>query len=292
MAILDFIKELWYPEMQMIDDLIELALKEDIGMGDITTENLITENARGKAVVLAKEDVVLCGFEVARKVFQRLDPQIRFNPLFKDGDDVSSNQMVLELEGKMAALLMGERTALNFMQRLSGIATLTKSYVKLIQNTKVRLVDTRKTTPGLRALEKYAVRMGGGSNHRAGLFDGVLIKDNHIAACGGIKKAVDHIRPRISHLIKIEVEVTNLTEVKEALAAGADVIMLDNMDINQIKTAVETINRRALVEVSGGVTIKTIGHLAQTGIDIISVGALTHSARAMDLSMQIQAAGD
>ncbi len=278
--------------MHTIDDLIELALKEDIGMGDITTENLISKDSRGKAVILAKEEMSLCGFDVARKVFRRLDPQIRFTPLFKDGDSVTANQTILELEGNMTALLMGERTALNFMQRLSGITTLTKSYVDLIQNTKVRLVDTRKTTPGMRSLEKYAVRMGGGANHRTGLFDGVLIKDNHIAACGGIKKAVNRIRPLVSHLIKIEVEVTNPAEVREALAAGADVIMLDNMDIDDIKSAVEFIGKRTLVEISGGVTIKTIRKLAETGIDIISVGALTHSARAMDLSMRIEAFPD
>ncbi|MGD9210208.1 MAG: carboxylating nicotinate-nucleotide diphosphorylase [Desulfobacteraceae bacterium] len=274
--------------MYDIDELINLALNEDIGLGDITTENLISPDACGSAIIVAKEALIICGFEVARKVFHRLDPSIKFTPKFSDGDTVSKGQTVLTMEGNLTALLSGERTALNFMQRLSGIATLTRSYVKLIQNTAVRLVDTRKTTPGLRSLEKYAVRMGGGANHRTGLYDGVLIKDNHIAACGGIHNAVTRIRPQISHLIKIEVEVTGLNEVREALAAKADVIMLDNMNVKQIKEAVTLIDGQAIVEVSGGVTAKNLVHLAETGVDLISVGALTHSARAMDLSMRIE----
>lgn len=275
--------------MHNLNDLIDLALKEDIGLGDITTENLISAELQGTAAIVAKEELTVCGIDTARRVFKRLDPNITFSPCVADGDSVSVSQTVIELKGGLAALLMGERTALNFMQRLSGIATLTRSYVKLIQNTKVRLVDTRKTTPGLRALEKYAVRTGGGANHRTGLYDGVLIKDNHIAACGGISNAVARIRPKISHLIKIEVETTSLLQVEDALAAGADVIMLDNMDIDLIKEAVAMINGRAVVEVSGGVTSKTLVQLAGTGVDLISSGALTHSARAMDLSMRIDA---
>jgi len=273
--------------MHTTDELIELALKEDIGLGDITTENLIDPLAQGNAEVVAKEDLTICGFDVARRVFRRLDPAVKFSPKFADGDPVKAGRSVLEISGSMTALLCGERTALNFMQRLSGIATLTRSYVALVQNAKVRLVDTRKTTPGLRALEKYAVRTGGGANHRTGLFDGVLIKDNHIAACGGISKAVERIRAGVSHLIKIEVETATLDEVKEALAASADVIMLDNMDVAQIEEAVALIAGRALVEVSGGVTTQNLKQLALTGVDIISIGALTHSARAMDLSMRI-----
>lgn len=274
--------------MHHIDELIDIALKEDIGLGDITTENLISADLQGAATIVAKEELTICGFDVARKVFERLDPQINFTPYFSDGDVVLKGQKVLKIEGRMTALLMGERTALNFMQRLSGISTLTRSYVKLVKNSKVRLVDTRKTTPGLRSLEKYAVRMGGGSNHRTGLFDGVLIKDNHIAACGGIKNALNQIRSKISHLIKIEIETESLDDVKEALAAGADVIMLDNMSLEQIEEAVKIINGRALVEVSGGVTAARLSKLAVTGVDLISVGALTHSAKAVDLSMKIQ----
>lgn len=273
--------------MHSTDELIDQALREDIGLGDITTENLISPDLSGTAVIVAKEPLTICGFDVARRVFQRLDPQIGYTPCFADGENVATGQTVLELEGSLIALLMGERTALNFMQRLSGIATLTRSYVELIKDTKVRLVDTRKTTPGLRALEKYAVRAGGGANHRTGLYDGVLIKDNHIAACGGIEKAVTRIRSKISHLIKIEVETTTLEEVREALAAGADVIMLDNMDVSRIQKAVAVIDGRALVEVSGGITLKNLVQLAGTGVDLISIGALTHSARAMDLSMRI-----
>lgn len=274
--------------MHYTDELIDLALKEDIGLGDITTDNLIEPDAKGSAVIVAKEDLVICGFDVARRVFHRLDPRITFTPLFADGDAVATGQTVLTLEGSLIALLKAERTALNFMQRLSGIATQTRTYVKATRNTKARLVDTRKTTPGLRALEKHAVRMGGGANHRTGLYDGVLIKDNHIAACGGIQNAVSRIRSRISHLIKIEVEAATLDQVKEALLAGADVIMLDNMDATQIQSAVKIIDGKALVEVSGGVTLNNLGQLAATGVDLISVGALTHSARAMDLSMRIQ----
>jgi len=276
--------------MHTTDELIDLALKEDIGIGDITTENLIGPDLHGTAAIVAKENLTICGFDVVHKVFQRLDPKIKYIPHFSDGDNILSGQTVLEMEGNLAALLSGERTALNFMQRLSGIATLTRSYLKYIKNTKVRLVDTRKTTPGLRALEKYAVRMGGGFNHRIGLYDGVLIKDNHIAACSGISKAVDQIKSKISHLIKIEVETTTLSQVKEALLAEADVIMLDNMDLDQIRKAVAIIDGKALVEVSGGVTEEKLGQLVGTGVDLISVGALTHSARAMDLSMRINAA--
>jgi nicotinate-nucleotide pyrophosphorylase (carboxylating) len=273
--------------MHIADELIDLALKEDIGLGDITTDNLIAPDSKGSAVIVAKEDLTICGFDVAKRVFQRLDPCIKYTPYFVDGAKIAAGQTVLAIEGHLAALLSGERTALNFLQRLSGIATLTRSYLKFTQNTKVKLVDTRKTTPGLRALEKYAVRMGGGFNHRTGLYDGVLIKDNHIAACGGIREAVTRIRSKISHLIKIEVETASLAQVKEALVAGADVIMLDNMDPDQIRKAVALINAQALVEVSGGVTTDNLAQLVATGVDLISIGALTHSARAVDLSMRI-----
>jgi nicotinate-nucleotide pyrophosphorylase (carboxylating) len=275
--------------MHSISDLIKIALEEDIGSGDITTDYSVPADAKGLGFILAKEPMVLAGLDVAKQVFSHLDPGLTFASGFKDGDKVEKGDTVLTMEGNMRALLKGERTALNFMQHLSGIATLVNYYVEILQGRPVRLVDTRKTTPGLRVLEKYAVRMGGGHNHRTGLYDGVLIKDNHIAACGGITPAIEKIREQISHLVKIEVEVTDLTEVREALKARADVIMLDNMDLDQVKEAVSVINRQALVEVSGNVTEKTLGVLADTGVDIISSGALTHSARSVDLSMQIKA---
>ena len=275
--------------MNFTPQLIEIALKEDIGPGDITTDNLIAPNLEGTGVIIAKEPLVLAGLDVARQVFQKFDSRIRFKPLFKDGDPVNVGEVVVEIEGKLCALLKGERTALNFLQRLSGIATGVRSYVDELSNKPVRLVDTRKTTPGWRALEKYAVRMGGAYNHRMGLFDGVLIKDNHIAACGGIRKAVERIRTHVSHLVKIEVEVADMDQVGEAIESGADVIMLDNMNVNQIKAAVKRIDGRAVVEVSGGITKNNLKSLADTGVDIISIGALTHAARCVDMSMQIQA---
>lgn len=269
--------------------LIEMALQEDIGPGDVTTDNLIGSNLEGDGVVIAKESLVLAGLDVAKQVFNKLDPQIRFKPLFKDGDVVNDTEIIIEIEGKLCALLKGERTALNFLQRLSGVATCVRSYVDEISDMPVRLVDTRKTTPGWRVLEKYAVRVGGAHNHRMGLYDGVLIKDNHIAAYGTIGNAIGHIRGHVSHLIKVEVEVSEMEQVEEAVDAGADIIMLDNMTIDQIKAAVKKIDGNALVEVSGGVTKNKLRSLAATGVDIISVGALTHSARCVDISMRIKA---
>ena len=268
-------------------DLIRLALAEDIGPGDITTDNLIPEDQIGTGTILAKESMVVAGLQVARTVFFQLDADVTINCMVADGDAVESGTVLMTLAGNMRALLTGERTALNFLQRLCGIATFVQSHVKQLGNARVRLVDTRKTTPGWRALEKYAVRVGGAANHRFGLYDGVLIKDNHIAACGGITAAVQRARGMASHLIKIEVETSDLEEVREALACNVDVIMLDNMDIEGIREAVAVINGQALVEVSGGISREDLPGLAQTGVDIISVGALTHSARAMDISMRI-----
>ena len=273
--------------MHSTSDLIKLALAEDIGSGDITTDNSVPVDATGKGVIISKEPLVLAGLEVAQQVFETIDPALLFETLFKDGDTIKKGDTVLTLSGNLRSLLKGERTALNFLQRLSGIATQVRQYSDLIKHTSVRLVDTRKTTPGLRMLEKYAVRVGGGHNHRTGLYDGVLIKDNHIAACGGIKPAVEKIREEISHLVKIEVEVTNMNEVEQALDAKADVIMLDNMTVDQIKEAVVFINHRALVEISGNVTQENLADYAATGVDIISSGALTHSVKAVDLSMRI-----
>jgi nicotinate-nucleotide pyrophosphorylase (carboxylating) len=272
---------------RIIENLIDSALDEDIGSGDITTENLIDPDLPGQGVLIAKEPLVLAGLGIAGKVFNRLDRHIRFQSEFVDGDNVETGQSVVSLEGRLGMLLKGERTALNFLQRLSGIATHVRSYVRLLEGLPVRLVDTRKTTPGWRVLEKYAVRVGGAYNHRMGLYDGVLIKDNHIAAFGSVADSIKHIRNRVSHLIKIEVEVTTLEETQEAVDAGADVIMLDNMDLDRIRAAVKLINKTAVVEVSGGVTHKNIKELTGTGVDVISVGALTHAARCVDISMQI-----
>lgn len=277
------------PYRGTLDRLIDLAVCEDIGSGDITTGYLIEPGTAGKGAIVAKEALVVCGLQVAEAVFKRFDPQCDFTAHFADGDDVAAGSGVVSLQADMAALLMAERIALNFMQRLSGIATHVRAYMQALQGSAVKLVDTRKTIPGMRALEKYAVRVGGATNHRMGLYDGVLIKDNHIAACGGIGAAVQRIRGHISHLVKIEVETTSFDEVREALAAGADVIMLDNMDLSQITEAVAIVKGRALVEVSGGITKDRLAELARTGVDLISAGALTHSARAVDLSMRIKA---
>ena len=276
--------------MNSIKHLIKTALKEDIGSGDITTDNLVDPDLEGKGVIMAKEPFVIAGLDVVGQVFKRLDSKIIFKSVYSDGDAVKDGETIASVEGKLRALLSGERTALNFLQRLSGIATCVHSYVEKLSNKSVRLVDTRKTAPGWRVLEKYAVRVGGAYNHRMGLYDGVLIKDNHIAACGGIIKAVDLIRTRVSHLSKIEVEVSNLNQVKDAMDAGADVIMLDNMNIEQIKAAVALIAGKAAVEVSGGITKSGLKPLEDAGVDIISVGALTHSAVCVDISMRIETA--
>ncbi|MCB2145305.1 MAG: carboxylating nicotinate-nucleotide diphosphorylase [Deltaproteobacteria bacterium] len=273
--------------MHTIEELIQLALKEDIGPGDITTDNLVAPGTRGQGTITAKQDLVIAGLQVAEKVFKTLEPEIGFEPLYADGDRIPAGSTVVRIDGTLGALLRGERTALNFLQRLSGIATQAHAFVGEVAGTSVKLVDTRKTTPGWRVLEKYAVRMGGAHNHRMGLYDGVLIKDNHIAVSGGIANAVKKVRQQISHLVKVEVEAATFEEVNEALAAGADVIMLDNMDLNQIRKAVGMIDKKALVEVSGNVTRERLKELAQTGVDLISIGALTHSAVAVDLSMRI-----
>jgi len=274
--------------MHSTDDLIEIALKEDIGYADITTDNLVGPELEGVGIIIAKESLVVAGLEIAKRVFQRLDAKVVYKSGFKDGDVLDKGDTIFQVSGKLNALLKGERTALNFLQRLSGIATNVRSYVNKFKKSAVRLVDTRKTTPGLRFLEKYAVRVGGAFNHRMGLYDGVLIKDNHIAACGGITASVERIRSKISHLVKVEVEVSTIDEVKEATAVGADVIMLDNMNIRQIKESIALIGDRAIVEVSGGITRDNIARLADVGVDLISVGAFTHSARSMDISMRIE----
>jgi nicotinate-nucleotide pyrophosphorylase (carboxylating) len=272
--------------METVKQLIKLSLAEDIGSGDITTDYLIPPDQEGHGSIVAKEDLLVAGLEVAGQVFAVLDPGLRFDPAKADGDIVVAGEEVVRVKGRLASILKGERTALNFLQRLSGIATHVRRFMDELGDQKARLVDTRKTTPGWRVLEKYAVRVGGAANHRMGLYDGILIKDNHIAACGGIAAAVARARHHVSHLIKIEVEAATLDEVEEALSAGADVIMLDNMNLDQIRTAVQRIAGKALVEASGGVGMEDLRQLAATGVDLISVGALTHGATSVDLSMR------
>jgi len=274
--------------MDTLKELISLSLFEDCGLGDITTENLIDKKVKGSGVIVAKEDLILSGIDVASQVFRALDPDIDIQLFFSDGEEIEKNNTVLEVKGELLSMLKTERVALNFLQRLSGIATYTRSIVdKIDKKLDVRIVDTRKTTPGWRSIEKAAVVAGGAYNHRMALFDGVLIKDNHIAVAGSIKRAVEKIRPRISHLLKIEVEVSNMEQVKEAIEAGAEIIMLDNMGLELMKEAVQYINKRAIVEASGNMDKLDINQVALTGVDIISIGALTHQARAVDLSMRI-----
>ena len=273
--------------MDMMEQIISLALFEDAGLGDITSESILPASRQGTGRIIAKQDCVLAGTGVARKTFQMLDPGVDIRLMHMDGDVVQKGGVVLEVTGDLLCMLKGERVALNFLQRLSGIATLTKTYMQDLKHTRVRLTDTRKTTPGWRLLEKQAVRAGGGSNHRFSLFDGILIKDNHIAVAGGIAAAVGAVQKHASHLMKIEVEVSDMDQVKQALSAGADVIMLDNMSCAAMKEAVGYINGRALVEASGNVCLERLNDIAATGVDLISCGALTHQAQAVDLSMQI-----
>jgi len=271
-----------------VQKLIERALKEDLGPGDVTSEATIPAESTSHAVMLAKQSLVLAGLEVGRAVFFTLDSNIQFTPLVKEGERVTVGTEIVRLSGNTRALLAGERVALNLMQHLSGIATLTAQYVEQVEGLKAEVLDTRKTLPGFRQLEKYAVRLGGGRNHRFGLFDGVLIKDNHIKASGSITKAVEQARERAPHLLKIEVETKTIDEVREAIAAKAEIIMLDNMPIDMMREAVTMISGRALVEASGNVTLKTIRAIAETGVDFISSGSLTHSAPAADISMKIK----
>ena len=271
--------------MIMIDRLIEQALLEDIHTGDITTSAVVPGSRPASARLIAKEGMVVSGLAIAARVFSKLDPSAGFTELVQDGVRVEKGTVLATVQGEASHLLMGERVALNLLQRMCGISTLTASFVEAVSGTGTRIVDTRKTTPGLRQLEKYAVPVGGGINHRTGLYDGVLIKENHIAAAGGITEAIRRARAYIPHTLKIEIETESLDQVDEALAAGADIIMLDNMGLDEMRTAVTTIGGRALVEASGGVNLERVRAIAETGVDIISVGALTHSPRAMDISM-------
>jgi len=271
----------------LIDKIIELALEEDLGPGDLTTWAIIDPSIKGEARLLAKEEIVLAGIEVFGKVLSRLDPEIAVECNFHDGDVVAKAKDIGVVKGSIRGILSGERTALNFLQHLSGIATLTRRYVEKTDPSKVRVIDTRKTTPGLRVLEKYAVRVGGGFNHRFGLFDGVLIKDNHIAAVGSISKAVAKIRDTVPHTLRIEVEVDDIKGLKQALDAGADAILLDNMSVKEMKEAVTIAGGTVLLEASGGITLESIEEISQTGVNLISVGAITHSARSVDISLEM-----
>jgi len=273
--------------MHSVQDLIDLSLREDIGSGDITTDSLIDSELTGMGIIKAKQTCVLAGLKVAGQVFETLNPYFEIKYLFSDGDEVEHGDVLIKIKGSLKDLLYGERVALNFLQRMSGIATNTHEYASILNQSKTKLVDTRKTAPGWRSLEKYAVRAGGAFNHRMALYDGVLIKDNHIAVSGGIRKAVEKVKNRISHLVKIEVEVSSMAELDEALDAGADIIMLDNMNLEEIKKAVSHVKGRAIVEVSGNVTKERLLDLADTGVDIISSGSLTHQAVSVDLSMSI-----
>jgi nicotinate-nucleotide pyrophosphorylase (carboxylating) len=274
--------------MFAIDSIIRNALQEDIGTGDVTTLATIEPGTMARAELVAKEDFVLAGIDVARRVFQTLDATVAFEKLSGDGLNVRRGEVFAWLRGEAAVLLQGERVALNLLQRMSGIATLTARFVHEVEGTGATIVDTRKTMPGLRVLDKYAVRMGGGRNHRTSLYDGVLIKENHVAAAGGITTAVSRARERVPHTLKIEVETRNLEEVAEAVNAGADILLLDNMDNATLRQAVELVAGRARTEASGGVNLETVRGIAETGVDLISVGALTHSVRAADISMLFQ----
>jgi len=271
----------------VVRDIVARALAEDIGPGDITTAATVAPDADCRAEIVAKAEGVIAGLGVARLVFGMLDPQMAFHEVAADGGRVSEGMTVARLSGNTRALLAAERTALNFLQRMSGIASLTAEYVEAVEGTDARIIDTRKTAPGLRLLDKYAVRMGGGRNHRIGLFDGVLIKENHLRAAGGVGEAVRRARKAAHHLVKVEVEVQTLEEVEEAVAAGADVILLDNMELDDVRRAVDLVSGRGEIEVSGGVTLETVRALAESGVDYISAGALTHSAPALDLSLEV-----
>lgn len=269
----------------LADDIIKRALSEDLSYGDITTNAIVDESEKATVDLISKEDGIIAGLGIFRRVFLILG-NAEVNFYVQDGDPVHKGEKIGEISGDTRTILSGERVALNFLQRMSGIATLTRKFIKKLEGTNVKLLDTRKTTPNMRMFEKYAVKIGGGTNHRFGLNDGILIKDNHIDAAGGIKNAIDAVRKTAPFVRKIEIEVESLKQLEEALEAKADIIMLDNMDIETLKTSVKIINRKAETEASGNVTLDTIQDIAKTGVDYISTGALTHSFKALDLSMK------
>lgn len=274
--------------LERLDRIVREALAEDIGAGDITTLATVPAEAHAEAQIVAKARGVIAGLPVAQRVFHHLDPAVEFRAAVTEGATVRPGETIARVFGRAHPMLTGERVALNFLQHLSGIATRTARFVALVQGTRARITDTRKTVPGLRALAKYAVRVGGGHNHRLGLYDAVLIKENHIAAAGGIAAAVTHARGFAPHTMRVEVEVRDVREIDAALGAGADIILLDNMTVEQLRAAVEQIGARALTEASGGITEENVAAIAATGVDIISIGALTHSVPALDLSMLLR----
>jgi len=279
-------------ELAALDQLIELALSEDVGPGDRTTEWTVDPEAGGRAAIVAKKPLVVAGTLAAVQVFQKVEPRLQVDLRARDGDPLEVGEVLLQLEGPLRGILTGERAALNFLGHLSGIATLTREYVRAVEGTEARILDTRKTTPGWRELEKAAVRAGGGENHRLGLHDMVLIKDNHLVAAGGIKAAVERIRGENSQGLEVEVEVTSLMELEELIPLGVDRILLDNMDIPTMEEAVVRVRSlgrgRPLTEASGNINLRTVRVVAETGVDFISVGALTHSAPGADLSLRVK----
>ena len=272
---------------EVLGDLIRRALAEDIGPGDVTTGAALRGNETGHAFATAKEELVVAGTAIFGEVFHALDPALTFILRKQDGEKAAEGEILAEISGALAPILTAERVALNLLQRMCGIAALTRRYVDRIAGTQAKILDTRKTAPGLRILDKYAVRAGGGSNHRFALYDGVLIKDNHTAAAGGVGEAVRRVRARVPHTLKIEVEVRNLSELEEALVAGADAVLLDNMGIPEMAEAVKRVAGRIPVEASGNITLERVREVAETGVDLISVGALTHSAAAADISLNV-----
>lgn len=273
-------------KFQQVKNLIQVAIDEDIGHGDVTTESTILKGSISQAKLVTKDEIILAGIEIFIEVYKTLDSSVEIKKYKEDGEFLSSMALIAEIKGETRSLLAGERVALNFLQRISGIATTTRKYVEAVRGYDVTIVDTRKTTPGWRLLEKYAVRVGGGKNHRYDLGDGILIKDNHIVSAGSIMNAVEAVRKKSHHLLKIEVEVETIDQVQEALDAGAEVIMLDNMSLAMLAEGVEKIGGRALVEASGGISLENIACVAQTGVDLISVGRLTHSASAVDIHIE------
>jgi len=271
----------------LVEQAVATALEEDLGgVGDITTNAIIPPDAQGDASIIVRKPGVIAGLDLAAASFKSLDPDVRFTRIVEDGSKVEAGATIARIAGKTRALLTGERTALNFFGRLSGIATLTAGYVAAVEGTHAKIVETRKTTPGLRALEKYAVRCGGGTNHRFGLYDAVLVKDNHIAAAGGLAEALNAVRTAVGHLVKIEVEVDTLDQLEKVLRFPIDAVLLDNMDAGTLKRAIALVKGRVITEASGGVTLESVREIAKTGVDLISVGALTHSARSLDSSRE------
>jgi len=273
-------------KVHAIDSIIDAALREDMPQGDITSESIIPVDSRARAIILAKENGILAGMDVARRVFEKIDPGVKFKKEKNDGQKFCGGETLAVLQGSSISLLKGERTALNFLQRMSGIATTTGMFVQALEGTEAKILDTRKTTPGLRALEKYAVKMGGGQNHRQNLSEMVLIKDNHLKLVGSISEAVKRAKERIAPGIKVEVEATCLAEVQEAVRAGADMVMLDNMRIDKMKEVIKWVEGKVPLEASGSVTLEKIKEIAALGIDFISVGSLTHSYKSVDISME------